>query len=106
MFGKGELMSNINFVREEHIKKLIDDSEIVVQTLFNRLTIVTMKLPNGFTLTESSGCIDERTYSEEIGAEICLSRIEDRLWELEGYLKTEEVYRNKFLKESVERSGY
>ena len=48
-------------------------------------TVVTVRLKNGFTITETSGCIDAKNYSKEIGAEICMSKIEDKLWMLEGY---------------------
>lgn len=83
------------YVKEETIKKLLDESEVVVNTVFENTTIVTVKLPNGFTITETSGCVDPVNYSKEIGAEICMAKIEDRLWELEGYLCAEKRKNSK-----------
>ena len=80
------------YVKEERIKELLDSSLIDVQTVFGKTTVVTVKLPNGFTITEASGCIDPNNYSEEIGAEICMAKIEDRLWQLEGYCLCQKVF--------------
>ena len=80
------------YLKEERIKELLDSSLIDVQTIFGKTTVVTVKLPNGFTITEASGCIDPGNYSEEIGAEICMAKIEDRLWQLEGYCLCQKVF--------------
>lgn len=73
------------FVKEEDIKKMLEEADVIVSTVFETTTVVTIRLKNGFTLTESSGCIDPKNYNKEIGAEICMAKIEDKLWELEGY---------------------
>lgn len=84
-----------NYVKEEAIKELLDKSEVDVKTVFDKTTIVTVKLPNGFTLTEASGCVDSTNYDEVIGAEICMAKIEDKLWMLEGYLLQQKTYEEK-----------
>ena len=48
-------------------------------------TIVTVRLPNGFVLVESSACVDPANYDHAIGYESCMKRIRDKLWLLEGY---------------------
>lgn len=80
------------FVKEEKIKSMLDNAKIDVRTVFGNTTVVTVQLENGFTLTEGSGCVDPSNYSEEIGAEICMAKIEDRLWRLEGYLLQNKIY--------------
>lgn len=75
-----------NTVTEQHIKNLIELSHVVVNEVFGKCTIVSLKLPNGFILTESSACVDPENYDMQVGKEICLNRIENRIWELEGYL--------------------
>ncbi|MFT8930026.1 MAG: Gp49 family protein [Sporolactobacillus sp.] len=75
-----------NIVTQEHIDEIFEHSEIKVQTVFNKTTIVSAKLPNGFVIVESTGCVDPANYSEEIGKEICIERIKNKIWELEGYL--------------------
>lgn len=81
-----------NTVTQEQIKELLDKSEITVETVYDKVTIVSCKLPNGFVITESSGAVDKSNYDESIGKEICMKRIEDKLWELEGYALAKALY--------------
>lgn len=54
------------------------------------VTYVTVRMLNGFTIRESTTCVDPQNYDEEIGRSICLEKIEDRIWWLLGYeLQTE-----------------
>lgn len=76
----------INSVTQEQIDNIIKTSEIKTFTVFNKCTVVCVRLENGFTISESTGCVDEKNYSEDIGKEICLNKIKDKLWFLEGYL--------------------
>ena len=61
-------------------------SEIKVETVYDKVTVVSCKLPNGFVLIEASGAVDPANYDEKIGKEVCMERIENKLWELEGYV--------------------
>ena len=81
-----------NTVTQGQIKELLDKSEIVVKTVYDKVTVVSCKLPNGFVITESSGAVDKANYDENIGKEICMQRIEDKLWELEGYALAKALY--------------
>lgn len=79
-------------VDEKTIDTIIDASDIKVKTV-NNATLVYALLPmGGFALTESSGSLDPANYSEAIGRDICLSRIKDSVWELEGYHRSREAY--------------
>ena len=82
----------MNCVTQEQIDSLLKNATIEVQTILNKCTIVVVQLKNGFILTESSACVDPDNYDEKIGAEICLNRIESRLWELEGYALQKKFY--------------
>lgn len=86
-------MSNIR-VTKEQIEQLKAGAEVNVQTLFGKCTVVTVRLRNGFVLTESSACVDPENYDETMGLEICLERIENKLWELEGYALQKQEYEN------------
>jgi hypothetical protein len=77
-------MSNI-IVTQDQVNDIFKNSEIKIQTLFNKTTVVAAKLPNGFVIVESTGCVDPENYSEKIGSGICIERIKDKIWELEGY---------------------
>lgn len=72
-------------VTEEQINHLLEKAKIDMKTIFGKCTIVTVQLENGFVLTESSACVDPKNYNELIGADICMGRIKNKLWELEGY---------------------
>lgn len=74
-----------NTVTQEQIDNLIKKADIDVRTVFDKCTLVTVKLENGFVITESSSCVDPKNYNENIGKEICIERIKNKLWELEGY---------------------
>ncbi len=57
-----------------------------VLTLGTKTTVVKVRLANGFEIVESSSCVDEVNYNEEIGVEICMERIKNKVWELLGFL--------------------
>lgn len=78
-------MSEIISVKAEDIRRLMAEAEVSVETRFDKVTVVCVKLANGFVITEASGAVDPRNYSQEIGKQVCLERIEKKLWELEGY---------------------
>lgn len=84
-------MSNVS-VTQAQIDALIENAEITVETIYEKVTVVTVKLENGFCLSEASGAVDPANYSEDIGKDICLERIKNRLWELEGYALQKAVH--------------
>jgi hypothetical protein len=64
-----------DFIKETHIS-----------TIGEKTTLVRVVLVNGFEIIESSACVDKDNYSEEMGTEICLEKIKDRIWFLLGFL--------------------
>lgn len=74
-----------NTVTQKDIDKLLKDAKVEVKTVFDKCTVVTVQLANGFVITESSACVDPVNYDGEVGKKICMKRIENKLWELEGY---------------------
>lgn len=84
-----------NTVTKPQIDELLEKSEIKVETVYGKVTIVSCKLPNGFVITESCGAVDTANYDEKIGTEICMARIENKLWELEGYALTKQLYESE-----------
>ena len=80
-----------NTVKKEQIEEILQKSRVHVSTLFEKVAMVSVQLPNGFVITETSGAVDKENYDLEIGKEICMKRIEDKLWELEGYVLQSEL---------------
>ena len=82
-----------NTLTKEYVDKIVRSSKFTYSTQFGKETVVTMQLPNGFVLTESSACVDPANYDEKLGYEICIKKLTERVWELEGYLLQNELYK-------------
>ena len=78
-------------VKKEQIERLLNESEVTATTVFEKVTVVAVQLPNGFVVVETSGAVDKENYDFELGKQICLERIQDKLWELEGYVLQKEL---------------
>jgi hypothetical protein len=83
-----------NTITPELINDIIANTQVVVDTLFDKTTIVTAKLPNGFVIVESSSCVDPVNYDIKIGYDICIERIKNQVWLLEGYKLQDKVYQS------------
>lgn len=59
------------------------------------LTICVLVLENGFVVTGESACASEENFNEEIGREIAFKNAREKIWELEGYLLKEKMYKAK-----------
>ena len=77
---------NKNTVTPEEVKENMHDVIVrTVQEFEKPVTYVTVRMKNGFTLRECTTCVDPANYDENIGKEICLKKIESKVWELLGY---------------------
>ncbi|MFA2628359.1 Gp49 family protein [Bacillus cereus] len=75
-----------NTVTKEKIDEVLKEANFHVQhAVFGKCCIVTAQLSNGFTVVGTSACVDPDNYDSQIGYEIAKKKIEDKLWELEGY---------------------
>lgn len=74
-----------NILTQNDIDRMVDASEVHVQTIGEKTTLVRIVLPTGFELVEASACVDPENYSEKYGAEICMEKIKARLWFLMGF---------------------
>ncbi|WP_108669546.1 Gp49 family protein [Peribacillus acanthi] len=73
-----------NSITQQNVDSFI--KEVSVNTLGEKTTVVRATLVNGFEIVESSSCVDPANYCEKMGAEICLNRIKNKIWELLGFL--------------------
>lgn len=94
-FEKYEEPKN-NTVTSEMIEEIMNHSKVIVSTVFDKCTVVSCKLPNGFVIVEYSACVDPKNYDEDMGVEICMKKIVDKVWELEGYRLQQMIYENTF----------
>ena len=85
-----------NTVTIEEVKENMKDVYVTTIKAFDKpVTYVEVRMKNGFTVRETTTCVDPANYSEEIGKEICLKRIEDKIWFLLGYTLQERMYSAK-----------
>jgi len=83
---------NENIVTQELVESKIVETEIkTIDLVGKKHTIVAVRLTNGFTCIETSTCVDPKNYSEKIGADMCLERVKNKIWMLEGYLLQEKL---------------
>lgn len=68
--------------------QMVDDfiSETEVITMGDKTTVVRAVLRNGFEIVESSACVSAENYDENLGAEICMEHIKNKVWMLLGFL--------------------
>lgn len=63
-------MSDIKVTQAE-IDLLLNSADVQVRTEFGKCTVVTVRLRNGFILTESSACVDPANYATLSWARDC-----------------------------------
>lgn len=49
-------------------------------------TVVAVRLLNGFTLIETSACVDPANYDEAIGVRLATEKAKKRIWEYLGFM--------------------
>lgn len=85
-------MANITVTKEE-VAENMKDVLVRTEIEFGKpTTYVTVRMKNGFTIRESTTCVDPNNYDEEIGKKICLEKLEDKVWLLLGYALQEKMY--------------
>lgn len=75
----------MNKITQEHVTDILSRSEKIVGHEFGKTTVVTVKLPNGFVIVESSSCVDPANYDPVLGERTALWKVQSKIWELEGY---------------------
>lgn len=69
---------------EEDVIKMVKGQEAV--RWGEKTTSVYVTLRNGFVISESSSCVDADNFDMIIGADICINKIKNKVWELLGFL--------------------
>ncbi len=81
-------------VKKEDIDSILSQTLISVEKYGDKTTILKATLPNGFVVVESSSCVDPKNFNMSIGKQICMKKLEDKIWELEGYKLQNELSLN------------
>ena len=75
---------NETTISKDDVKQFIKSVESV--KLGEKTTVTQVTLVNGFVITESSSCVDPANFDMAMGEQICVERIENKIWELLGFL--------------------
>lgn len=70
---------------EAEIETIFNESDIEVSTLWDRITIMTVRLPNGFVLNTSATTLTSEDFDVEIGTAICERRIKAKIAQYTGF---------------------
>lgn len=82
-----EKVENVSIIEEE-VDKLVKEGTISVLTMPNGVTTyVELELASGFKIIETSTCSSKEIYDENIGIEICMGKIKDKLWSFLSFHK-------------------
>ena len=71
-------------ISQQMVDDFIEETEVL--TIGEKTTFVRAVLRNGFEICDSSSCVSKENYDEEIGAEICMKHIKDKVWAFLGFL--------------------
>lgn len=72
---------NNNKIPNELVVDFIKTKEITTERFTGKLmTVMRYELENGFVGIESTSCVDEKNYREDIGKEILTKRLEEKIW--------------------------
>ena len=74
-----------NLITKKDIDNILKDTLIKVEQYGDKTTVLKATLPNNFVIVESSSCVDPANFDMKIGEEICMDKLVNKIWELEGY---------------------
>ena len=80
-----ETISDKTSITKKDIDNILAKTFIKTEKYGDKTTIVKATLPNGFVIIADSSCVDPNNFDMFIGEKECMKKIEDKIWELEGY---------------------
>lgn len=84
----------------EEFNSLPEDERVInPPQQLDLLTICVIVLKNGFTVTGESACASPENFNAKIGQKIAYGNAREKIWELEGYLLKEKLYRTELDKQ-------
>jgi hypothetical protein len=73
-------------ITQAHIETLAGRCTLEFRAMGKKTTVCVATLPNGFEITTSAACVTAANFKESVGRELCIGKLKNKLWELEGYL--------------------
>ncbi len=79
-------------ITPEHIDSLIV-SETYTLLPSGKVMVCELTLKNGFTVRGEGSAVSKANFNEEIGRKVSRSNAREKIWQLEGYLLQEQLYK-------------
>lgn len=73
-------------ITAEDVDDIINAGKIETTKMGRKTTVCLFTSKEGFEIVASSSCVDPKAYSSTKGERLCVEKIRDRIFELEGYL--------------------
>lgn len=86
-----DLIKKNKLTLEDIERKIVDKKFTILED--GKTTICNLYLQNGFTVRGESACVDPANFDKNIGEKIAYENAVDKVWQLEGYLLQENLYR-------------
>jgi hypothetical protein len=73
-------------ISSDCIEALLNSAEIEEHTFHGKQHVVSYKFSNGFAVVGVGSCVKPENFDIELGRKYAREQVENKLWELEGYL--------------------
>lgn len=73
-------------ISEQDLDKFIGTGAMSALMIDDKTTLVRMNPRTGFVMYETSSCVDPANYNHEMGINICIGRLRNKLWPMLGFL--------------------
>lgn len=81
-----------NKLNPAYVTKILDNSKITYKTEAGKMTVAIAVLPNNFVIEAKAACVAAENYDIELGKQLAYKKLEDKVYELEGYILSSELY--------------
>ena len=82
-----------NKITPQDIQDLLNSAETQETVFWDKEVVVSYRFPtrNGFSVLGRGACVDPSNFNIEIGRKVARGQVENKLWELEGYLLQQQL---------------
>ena len=79
-------LKNPSTISPEDLDLFIGPNALGSMKLGEKTTMVEMAVRTGFVMHETSSCVEPENYDHDLGCQICVEKLKDRLWPMLGFV--------------------
>ena len=79
-------LKNPTTISQEDLDLFIGPNALGSMKLGEKTTMVEMAVRTGFVMHETSSCVEPENYDHDMGCQICVEKLKDRLWPMLGFV--------------------